>query len=238
MESRTDVPLTDGSMPAHLWLPPAGSGPGLLLLQEIFGVSGYIRRRAADLAEAGYVVLAPELYWRLPQSTVDESSPSALEDAMALVSQLDWTSTVQDAVAALRTLRGLEQVQGGAGVVGFCFGGGLAFNVAAVDSPDVLVSYYGSALPDLLDLAPQVTAPSLHHFGTADSYIDADARERIRDAVTSAPGGPVVFETYEGADHAFDNDDFPLHDPQASATAWARTLAFLAEHLPVGDRVG
>lgn len=219
-------------MPAHLWLPPGGSGPGLLLLQEIFGVTGYIRSRAAALAAAGYVVLAPELYWRLDAKPLDESSPTALEDAMGLVTRLDWPTTVRDAVAALERLRALEQVHGGAGVIGFCFGGGLAFNVAAEASPDVLVSYYGSALPDLLDLAPRVTAPSLHHFGTADAYIDAEAVERIRAAVTAGPG-PVRFETYEGANHAFDNPDFVLHHPEASAAAWARTLAFLGEHLPV-----
>lgn len=223
-------------MPGYLWLPPAGTGPGILLLQEIFGVSRYIRQRAADLAAAGYVVLAPELYWRLPETGVDETSSSALADAMGLVSQLDWATTVEDAVAAFERLRGLEEVRGGTGLVGFCFGGGLAYNVAAVAAPDVLVSYYGSALPDLLHLAPSVSAASLHHFGLADEFIDNAAVERIREAVTSAPGGPVRFETYEGANHAFDNPDFMLHHPQASALAWQRTLSFLDEHLPAESR--
>jgi carboxymethylenebutenolidase len=222
-----------GEMPARLWLPPSGRGPGLLLLQEIFGVSGYIQRRSADLAAAGYVVLAPELYWRLDTTPIDESAPGAIDEAMGRAQQLDWPTTVQDAVAALRRLKAREEVSGGTGVIGFCFGGGLAFNVAAVEEVDALVSYYGSALPGLLDLAPQVTAPSLHHFGTADDYLDTDAVARIREAVTSG-GTPVEFETYEGANHAFDNDVFVLHHPQASKLAWQRTLAFLARVLPVG----
>ena len=226
------VPTDAGAMPAHLWHPASGSGPGLLLLQEIFGVSGYIRRRAADLAEAGYVVLAPELYWRLGAGPVDESAPGAIEEAMGRAQKLDWSTTVADAVAALEALRGRDDVAGGTGVVGFCFGGGLGFNVAAVDAPDVLVSYYGSAIPGLLDLAPQVTAPSLHHFGTADDYIDGPTVERIREAVT-AGDATVEVETYEGANHAFDNSDFALHHPSASALAWKRTLAFLARELPV-----
>ena len=82
------VPTDAGAMPAHLWHPASGSGPGLLLLQEIFGVSGYIRRRAADLAEAGYVVLAPELYWRLGAGPVDESAPGAIEEAMGRAQKL------------------------------------------------------------------------------------------------------------------------------------------------------
>lgn len=225
------VPTDAGEMPAYLWLPEGGTGPGLVLLQEIFGVSGYIQRRGADLAAAGYVVLAPELYWRLDAAAVDESAPSAIEDAMGLAGRLDWGDAVVDAKAALGHLRGRDEVRGGTGLIGFCFGGGLAFNVAAEDSPDALVSYYGSSIPDLLDLAPRVTAPSLHHFGLADVYIDQATVERIRAAVT-ADGRPAQFEVYEGANHAFDNDDFGLHHPKASALAWQRTLDFLGRTLP------
>jgi carboxymethylenebutenolidase len=227
---RVTVPTDAGEMPAHLWTPAAGSGRGLLLLQEIFGVSDYIQRRGADLAEAGYVVLAPELYWRLDAGPIDESSDGAIEEAMGRAQRLDWPTTVADAVAALGAVR--ARATGGTGVIGFCFGGGLAFNVAAVEEPDVLVSYYGSGIPGLLDLAPRVTAPSLHHFGTADSYLDADTVAAVREAVT-ASGATVEFELYEGADHAFDNDDFMLHHAEASALAWQNTLAFLARQLPV-----
>src|SRR6478672_5418034 len=227
---RVTVATDAGEMPAHVWTPASGTGPGLLLLQEIFGVSAYIQRRGADLAEAGYVVLAPELYWRLDAGPVDESSDGAIQEAMGRVQQLDWPTTVADAVAALGAVR--ARATGGTGLVGFCFGGGLAFNVAAVEEPDVLVSYYGSGIPGLLELAPRVTAPSLHHFGTADSYLDAGTVAAVREAVT-AGGTTVEFELYEGADHAFDNDDFALHHADASALAWQRTLAFLARELPV-----
>jgi carboxymethylenebutenolidase len=216
-----------------VWTPASGTGPGILLLQEIFGVSRYIRRRGAALAEAGYVVLAPELYWRLDPGLepLDETAPDVVEQAMGRAMSLDWEQTVPDAVAGLEALRARDEVSG-AGVLGFCFGGGLGFNVAAVTDPDCLVSYYGSALPDLLGLAPQVSAPSLHHFGLADDYIPRETVERIREAVT-AGDNQVVFETYEGANHAFDNDDFFLHHPEASRLAWQRTLGFLGEHLPV-----
>lgn len=225
------VPTDAGEMPARLWLPSSGTGAGLLLLQEIFGVSRYIQRRAADLAEAGYVVLAPELYWRLGVDALDESQEGVVEVAMGRAQQLDWETTVGDAVAALTALRGRPELRGGAGVIGFCFGGGLGYNLAAVADPDVLVSYYGSALPALLDLAPEVDAPSLHHFGLADDYLPPDVIERIRDAVeTDSPD--VEVETYEGANHAFDNADFVNHHPEASALAWERTLTFLHRELP------
>jgi carboxymethylenebutenolidase len=223
------VPTDDGAMPAWLWRPDGGRGPGILLLQEIFGVSDYIRRRASELAEEGYTVLAPELYWRLDDPPLDTSAPDLVDVAMARMLSLDWATTVGDAVAALDHVRGLDGTDGRAGVVGFCFGGGLGFNVAAVSSCEVLVSYYGSALPHLLDLAPQVTAPSLHHFGLADDYIDTETVGRIRDAVTST-AAEVRFETYPGANHAFDNNDFVYYDAEASTLAWSRTLEFLATH--------
>jgi carboxymethylenebutenolidase len=228
---RIEIPTPDGRMPAHLWQPASGSGPGILLLQEIFGVSDYIISRAQDLAGLGYVVLAPEIYWRIGASRV-ENGPDAMGQAFALAQQVDWDAAVSDSAVALEELGHLPGVEGGNGVVGFCFGGALAFNVAAVTAPDALVSYYGSSLPDMLHLATDVTAPSLYHFGLADSYIEPEKVELIRKALTGRPD--VTFETYEGADHAFDNPDFHLHHAQASALAWERTAAFLDRHLPPG----
>lgn len=224
------VPTSAGEMPAHLWLPESGSGPGVLLLQEIFGVSRYIEQRAADLAALGYVVLAPEIFWRLGVSRVPEG-PEMLQEAMGLLPRLDWDAAVDDAAAALSHLRGLGSVAGPVGAVGFCFGGGLGFALAAREPLDALVAYYGSALPDLLDLAPRVDVPSLHHFGLEDSYIPADTVARIEEAVA---GPEVGFRTYPGADHAFDNPDLPMHHPEASRRAWDATVEFLAARLPLG----
>lgn len=232
MSERVDVPTPDGPMPAHRWLPEGGSGPGILLLQEIFGISPYIRRRAEDLAALGYVVLAPEVFWRLGVSDVP-NGPGMLEEAMGLLGRLDWDAAVADSTAALHTLRELPEVEGGTGVVGFCFGGGLGYAVVAGEPADALVSFYGSALPGLVEHVPSVSTPSLHVFGEADAYLPMEAVETIRSAVTSGPA-PAEVVTYPGADHAFDNDDFVNHDPAASAAAWARTEEWLAATLPAG----
>ena len=235
MDDAVTIPTEAGEMPAHLFLPPSGRGPGIVVLQEIFGVSGYVQRRAAQLAELGYVVVAPEIFWRLGVTSPIEGE-NALQEGVALVGRLDWQAAVSDATATVEWLRARDEVAGGVGVVGFCFGGGLGFNVAAHleaegSAPlDALVSYYGSALPGLHDTLT-VTAPSLHHFGLADSYIDADTVRRIEASVTQQPD--TVFETYAGADHAFDNDDMPWHDPSSSTLAWSGTVGFLRERLPV-----
>ncbi len=227
------IETDSGAMPAFQWLPPQGRGPGVLLVQEIFGVSDYIKQRAADLAALGYVVVAPEFYWRLDNADVDETQPDFLERGVALAGRTDWAAAVRDGVAALQYLRHSDLVTGGVGLVGFCFGGGLAFNIAAVDSPDALVSYYGSALPNLLGLAPSVTAPSLHHFGTSDAYLPPDVVNTIREAITR-PG--VQVELHEGAGHAFDNPHPAFHHAAASAAAWQTTVGFLSSALPTASR--
>ncbi len=239
------IETPDGAMPAHLWLPQGGSGPAVLLLQEIFGISSYIERRAQALADEGYVVLAPEIFWRLGVSRVDEG-PDALEEALGLLARTDWPAAVADGVLALDALRRHGSVTGGVGIVGFCFGGGLAFNVAALRPADALVSYYGSALPELLGIEPfdaadvtlsvidpaRVTAPSLHHWGLADSFISPPVVDQVCALLGAQPH--VIVETYAGGGHAFDNDDFMFYDADLAKVAWQRTLAFLAERLLPG----
>ena len=187
----TDFPGLD--LPADLLLPEGGTGPGIVLFQEIFGVTDYIRSRAQDLVDLGHVVLVPHLYARLGDPVLEEGG-DGLPRALELVQQLDWDRAVADGVASVEVLRSHAAVRGGVGVLGFCFGGGLGFAVAAraEAKPDVLVSYYGSALPDLLALAPQVTVPSLHHFGEADSYIPVDTVRQIERAVTATNDAVLI----------------------------------------------
>lgn len=230
MSERVAIPVGGGDLPADLWLPTSGHGPGIVLVQEIFGLSPYIHRRAADLAAAGYVVLAPRFYWRLGAEAVPDG-PHMLDEGLALVTQIDWPAAVSDGIAAIGWLRARPEVERGVGLVGFCFGGGLAYHIAAESDADCLVSYYGSALPGLVDTVPPVAVPSLHHFGEADAYIDAAAVERIRRIVQSEPA--CEFHTYPGADHAFDNSDFVLYHEGASRLAWERTVEFLHRVLPV-----
>lgn len=231
-----EIETPDGPMPAWLWLPaePADEAPGLVVLQEIFGLSDYIEQRCTDLAALGYAVLAPQIYWRLGERAVDESADDYLQQGMALTGRLDWAAAVRDGAAAVEEMRLLPRV-GDVGIVGFCFGGGLGFAVAAEleQPPAVLVSYYGSALPKLTGLADRVDVPSLHHFGTADAFIPAEQVAAVRDAVTAGGTRPQVeFELHEGAGHAFDNPNPMFHHAEASARAWEQTVAFLDRTLP------
>ena len=240
MSETLHIHTSGGDMPAHLWRPEGGRGPGIVLLQEIFGVSAYIRRRAHQLADLGYVVVAPEIYWRLGAEAMEPiEGPDALAKGVGFTSRLDWDAAVADAVATVLAVRARGDVSGQVGVVGFCFGGGLGFAAAsALESADpeagavdALVSYYGSALPGIVD-HQTVTAPSLHHFGLADDFIPLEAVRHIEEVVTRQPR--TTFITHEGANHAFDNDDAPWFNGTASGQAWGATVAFLGDRLPVG----
>ena len=228
------VSRPDGALPVHRWVPD-NARAGVVLAQEIFGVSTFVRQRAADLAREGYVVDVPELYFRLDDPVVADDDPDLLARGMALMEATPWEQAVADLLAAVARLKSVLPRLASSNrlaLVGFCYGGGLAYAAAAEaeaggDSPvDALVSYYGSALPHLLDRT--VTAPSLHHFGTADAYIPPHEVERIQAHVEA---GGAQFHLYEGAGHAFDNPLPAFHHPEAGQRAWARTREFLAAHL-------
>jgi carboxymethylenebutenolidase len=222
-----DIATDAGTLPADLHLPAGGRGPGVVLFQEIFGVSPYVTARAQDLAALGHVVLVPHVYWRQGDPVLED-----LPGAMEAMGRVDWDEAVADGAAAVAALRERPEVEGPVGVLGFCFGGGLAYGVAGRTDVDFLVSYYGSALPGLLESASVVRTPSLHHFGLADAYLTPDVVERMEAALTAA-GATVL--TYAGAGHAFDNPAPDFHSADASRAAWGATTTWLAEHAPTGS---
>ncbi|MGH7904454.1 MAG: dienelactone hydrolase family protein [Candidatus Dormibacteraceae bacterium] len=221
-----------GRFDAHLALPQTGSGPGLLLIQEIWGVTDYITGRAADLAGLGYVVMAPDLYWRLqPGVVLDEGTEAGLNEAFGYRQRVDYRAAVGDAAASFRHLQALPEVIAGTGVMGFCFGAGLAYQVAATESPATAVCYYGSDIPAAIDLAPSVTCPVIFHFGADDPYLTPEQRAPIEEAFGGRP--EVEIHVQPDARHAFDNHRAPIfHRPAAAAAAWPLTVGFLKRTLP------
>jgi carboxymethylenebutenolidase len=224
--------LDGGSMPAFIFLPASGTGPGLVLLQEIFGVTEYIGSRARDLANLGYVVVVPELYWRLGEHiTTDETTEAGLQEAFGYMQKLDVPRAVDDAVAAVEHTRTLPPTGGKAGVMGFCLGGRLAYEVGVASDPDVVVSYYGSGIADRLTEAPRLGGPVLFHFGGADNFLPPEQAERIASAFTSR--ADVEMHSQPGAGHAFDNFRAPIfYHAQAASAAWPLTVDFLERRYP------
>jgi carboxymethylenebutenolidase len=216
-----------------LTLPTAGSGPGMVVVQEIFGVTDYIKDVCARLGDLGYVALAPDLYSRFDgESVIDERTENSLPRAFAAMQKLDVAQAADDATATLEHLRGVAEVTNRrAGIIGFCLGGGIAYFVAAAAAPDVAVCYYGSAIPGNLDKAADVHCPLLFQFGDADEYITAEQRASVEHAFEGRPH--TEFHLHHGPNHAFDNHNAAMfHHPEAAAAAWKQTVAFLEREFP------
>lgn len=229
--SDVTIPSPDGDIPALLQLPVSGAGPGLVLVQEIFGVNGYIRDVAERLAGEGYVVLAPEMYWRIEQDfAVEATGPEDMGTAFAVAGQHDPDDGVKDLGVVLAHLAERPEVDGPVGVIGFCFGGSMAYLVAAAHDPACAVSYYGSMIGGNLEKAPAITCPIQFHFGDSDDFLSNDDVAALR--ATTEGMDNVEICVQEGAGHAFDNHRNPMFsNPEAAAAAWTKTSAFLAEHL-------
>lgn len=234
--TRTEsVTVGTGAFDGYLALPPGGTGPGILLLQEIFGVNDFITSRADDLARRGYVVLAPDVFWRVSPHLSLAHDEASLERAFGIMnrysSEVDFETKSGDLVAALDHLRALPEVAGHeVAVMGYCLGGFLSYLVAAKGSPDACVSYYGSGISNLLDLAGEITCPVLFHFGGNDPYIPNEQVEAIKAAFASRSDVTVRVEPEAG--HAFENLLAPQFAvPEAAARSYEVTTAWLGEHL-------
>jgi len=218
---------------AYCAVPESGRGPGVLLFQEIFGINDNIRGLADRLAGAGYVTLAPDMFWRI-ERRFERKDESGMGDAFAMVQQLDFGKAADDIQAAHAHLLGMPECTGRIGAVGFCLGGALAFMAATqsrVDGRgiDAAVCYYGSAINDMLDQISGLECPSMYHYGSLDAFITPDKIDLVEAALQDSPG--VEFHRYD-AGHAFSNWDAPsMYNEEAAGEAWTRTLDFFGRHL-------
>jgi carboxymethylenebutenolidase len=223
-----DIQGDDGTFQAYQALPRGGKGPGIVLIQEIFGVNAHIRSVAEQYAADGYVVLAPDLFWRQGahiELTYDETD---WKKAVALKGATDTQQAVADVAATIRALRGIVGDQKIASI-GYCFGGLLSYLTAAAGNVDAAVAYYGGGIQNQLDKADSVTAPLLMHFGGRDSHIPTDAVKSIAERFGDRDN--VEIHVYPEAEHGFNCSHRGSYHQRSSAEARGHTLLFLAETL-------
>jgi carboxymethylenebutenolidase len=223
MATRIEFSAKDGSqVSGELALPPGSDkAPGLVLIQEWWGVNDHIRDLADRFAAEGFVVLAPDLYHG--QSTKDPA------EAGKLMTELDGARAFGDIQAAVQALLANPRVNGKIGVTGFCMGGAYAF-VAATRIPEISagVPFYGVPPAGRADYTRHV--PIMAHFARIDQWATVEKAEEIQKEITSH-GGSMTLHVYE-AEHAFANDTRPeVYNPEAAKLAWQRSVAFLHQHL-------
>jgi carboxymethylenebutenolidase len=218
-----------GSFDAYLALPPAGRGPGLLLLQEIFGVNAHIRAVAEQYALDGFVVLAPDVFWQQQRRLEAGYTPDDIQRGRALAMAADKSALQRDLADAVKALRARTEVRGcGIGAFGYCMGGRLAYVAAATAGVDAAVAYYGGGIQDMLDLAPQIRCPMQFHYGALDANIPLTAVDKVRAAMSGKAAEVFV---YDAADHGFNCWARGSYHAASAALAHGRTLQFFAERL-------
>ncbi len=198
------IAATDGSggFDAYLAEPKHKPAGAVVLIQEIFGVNQSMRETAAQVADLGFLVLAPDLFWRQePNVDITDKSQAEWDKAFALMNGFDIAKGIADLKATLAAARALPGCNGRAGTMGYCLGGRLAFMMAEQSDADVNVSYYGVGLDGLLGDLGKVTRPLLVHIAGEDAYFPAEGRAKV---VEAARGNPhVSTHVYPKADHAF-----------------------------------
>ena len=216
----------DRKMSGYLALPKgAGTHAALVVVQEWWGLTKWVKSQADSLAKHGYVAFAPDLY--------DGKVATTSEDAHQYSSGLTEADGVERLAAAAEFLRGRADVRGHAvGTIGWCMGGKLAIRLGAEDPAiRAVVMYYGAPITDEEQIAA-IQAPVLGHFGAEDKGPTVE-QAREFEAALKTSGKKAEFYTYEGAGHAFANPTNPFggYRKEAARVAWKRTLTFLDREL-------
>jgi len=229
-ESRQNTTFPSGSGTAHgyLALPASGSGPGVIVIQEWWGLTDHIADIADRLAGEGFVALAPDLFGGATAHDADEAG--------RLMSELPVDRAVADLGGAVDFLLQHEAVTSAeVGAIGFCMGGGFVLMLAAQqgDKIGAAVPFYGVG-PAVPDTYTGITAAVQGHYGERDDFYPAeDARQQEQQIRSESSSSSVQFHYYD-AGHAFHNDTNALgtYSSEAATQAWLRAVAFLREQLP------
>jgi carboxymethylenebutenolidase len=218
-----EFPSNGQQTPGYLATPASGRGPGLVVIQEWWGLVPHIKDVADRFAAEGFVALAPDLYHGKTASEPDEAGK--------LMMSMQMDKAAKDLSGAVGYLRGNSAVEPKkVGSVGYCLGGGLSLFLATIEPVDACVIYYGvlpGAQPDLTKLR----CPVLGHYAEHDDFASPEKARELESQIR-ATGQPVEFHIYDGTSHAFFNDDRPeVYVESAAKQSWDRTLAFFREHL-------
>ena len=224
MGSMIEYPCNGGTASGYLATPSLARGPGLIVIQEWWGLVDHIKDVVDRFATAGFVALAPDHYHGKQTASPD--------DAARMFMALEIDEAGKELRGAADFLMAQEAVSPKKiGAIGFCMGGQLALYAAAAhpDRISAAVDFYGIH-PNVKVNPADVKAPVLGHFGTRDTSISMEGVQQLADAV-DASGGSMEVHFYE-ADHAFFNDTREaVYDREASLLAWERSLKFLRKHL-------
>jgi carboxymethylenebutenolidase len=225
-----DIPAADGgTFKAYLAIPPAGRGPGIVLIQEIFGVNRHIRAVADGYAADGFAVLAPDVFWRIQPGFETGYDEAGIAQGRAIMGKVEVAKAVADLGATTNALRARGECSGKVAALGYCMGGRFAFLAAANTGVDAAVCYYGGGIHTVLDQASRAVRPILMHFGEKDDHIPLTAVEATRAAFKGR--SDVEIHVYPGAGHGFNCDERGSYHAESARLARERSIAFLRKRV-------
>jgi carboxymethylenebutenolidase len=222
MGTTIELTAADGHKFSAYRAEPSGKPKGaLVLVMEIFGVNSHIRQVADQYAADGYVVIAPAFFDRVQRGLDIGYTPPDIEIGRGLMQKMKWEDALKDAEAAKKNVESVGKV----GVMGYCWGGALAFKAAAnVDGLACAVAYYGGAIPASINEKPK--CPVLFHWGETDASIPLEKAKEV-----AAAHKDQTHYFYPGAGHGFNCDQRGSFNAEAAKLARARTLDFLAKYI-------
>lgn len=219
-----------GSFNAYLAEPREKPRAAIVIIQEIFGVNPGIRQKCDKWAEAGYLAMAPDLFWRLePGVELDPDVEPEFKQALELMGKFDQDQGVQDIEATIDAARQRFGNGGKVGCVGYCLGGRLAFMTSARADVDASVGYYAVALDSILGEAQAIERPLMLHIAGDDGFVPKETQRKMHDALDPHP--QVTLHDYPGEDHGFATELGNRRSEEAATLADGRTADFFARHI-------
>lgn len=218
-----------GEFDGYLALPASGYGPGIVVIQEIFGINSYMRSVADWYAAHGFVAVCPDLFWRLQRNVELTDKGDDWNKAIEFYEAIDEDKAVADTAATVDFLRRHSACSGRVGAVGFCMGGNLAYLLSTRFKPDCAVGYYGVSIEKTLDEAKNLASPLMLHVAGHDKFCPPEAQAQIHAALDSNP--LVAIHDYPDLDHAFARAGGEHYDAAAAELADLRSLEFFVTHL-------
>ncbi len=218
----------DGSFSGYLSKPKSGTGPGIVVIQEIFGVNKVMRDLTDWYASQGFVALCPDLFWRIEAGIdITDQTEEEWKQAFDLFGKFDVDKGIVDIGATIDTLR--PMTTGKVGAVGYCLGGQLAYLTACHTSSDASVGYYGVNIQNRLDDAKGIKKPLMLHIAGKDEFVPPEAQEQVVAGLRD--NSHVTIHRYPDNDHAFARPGGAHYDKKTADEANDRTVKFFQRHL-------
>ena len=215
---------------AYLAMPDSGSGPGLIVIQEIFGVNEVMRQTADSYAEAGFMAIVPDLFWRQePGIQLSGKDQEEWNKAFKLYQGFNEDSGIDDLIATLGFLKQHPGCTGKVGSVGFCLGGKLAYLMAARSQTDCNVGYYGVGIEKNLPEAANIHRPVMLHIAENDQFVPPEAWSSVQAELSQHSW--ITVHAYPDVKHGFARIGGSDYSLAAAEQANKRTMAFFAQYL-------